>query len=94
MSSFWFDEFERINRMIRDLTEAPTQQILHQLERQRQLLEPPGYRALRELQDNIGAEARRVNESLTSGFSSIVGQYDMLKSSSAMQHQQDLVAYC
>jgi uncharacterized protein YgiM (DUF1202 family) len=92
MISFWFDEFERINRMIRDLTESPTQQILRQLEQQRQLLEPPGYRALRELQDNIVAEARRVNESLTSGFSSLVGQYDVLKSLSAMQHQKDLVA--
>lgn len=92
MNSFWFDEFERMNRMLRDLTESPSQQILRQLEQQRQLLEPPGYRALRELQDNIMAEARRVNENLSSGFASIIGQYDVLKSLSAMQHQKDLVA--
>lgn len=92
MKSFWFDEFERMNRMLRDLTESPTQKLLRELEQHRQLLEPPGYRALRELQDNIAAEARRVNESLTSGFSSIVGQYDVLKSLAAMQHQKDLVA--
>ena len=78
--------------MLRDLIESPSQQILRQLEQQRQLLEPPGYRALRELQDNIMAEARRVNENLSSGFASIIGQYDVLNSSSAMQYQKDLVA--
>lgn len=92
MKSFWFDEFERMSCMLRDLMESPAQNFLREIEQHRQLLEPPGYRALRELQDNIAAEARRVNESLTSGFSSIVGQYDVLKSLAAAQYPKNLAA--
>jgi hypothetical protein len=92
MTSFWSDEFERMSRILRDVMESPAQNFLREIEQHRQLLEPPGYRALRELQDNIAAEAQRVNESLTSGFSSIVSQYDVLKSLAAAQYPKDLVA--
>lgn len=85
MNSFWSDEFERMSRMVRDLMESPAQGFLREIERHRQLLEPPGYRALRELQDNMAADVRRVNEALTSGFSSLMSQYDIVTSITAAQ---------
>lgn len=92
MKSFWSDELERMNRMLRDLAGLPNQNVLRELERQRQFLEPPGLRALFELQDNIAAEARRVNEGLAVGFSSIVGQYDVLKALGEVQYPKVLAA--
>jgi hypothetical protein len=92
MKSFWSDEFERMSRMVRDLMQSPAQNLLREMEQHRQLLEPPGYRALREIQDNIAADARRVTEGLTSGFSSLLGQYDVLKSIVAAQSPSSLAS--
>ncbi|MBA2245580.1 MAG: SH3 domain-containing protein [Gemmatimonadetes bacterium] len=78
MKPFWFDELNRMNRLLRDLADSPIQQVLREIGQHRQLFEPPGYRALRELQDK-NMEALRVVDSLTAGFSSVVGHYGMLK---------------
>lgn len=79
MKPYWMDEFERMTRMLRDMAESPAVRFMRDFEKQRQLLEPPGYRALLEWQESI-AKSQRINESLLSGFSTVVGQYDLLKS--------------
>lgn len=91
MRSFWVDEFERMNQVLRDVIESPAQRILRDMEQYRQLLEPPGYGALRELQ-NTAAQARRFNENLTSGFSAVVGQYEILKSLEGIAYSMELTA--
>lgn len=73
------EELKRMDRFIRDLTESPVQNLLRDLERQKQLLKPPGFQVLRELQ-GVAAEARRVSETFSSAFSNIIGQYNLIRS--------------
>lgn len=77
MNPFWLDELNRMNRLLRELKESSVLEAIRETEQHRQLLGPPGYRALRELEDVIGAG--RAFENLAAGFSSVVGQYDVLK---------------
>lgn len=85
MKQFWFDEFERMTRMYKDLLESPATRLMRDMEQQRQLLEPPGHRALIDWQEKQIEESRRINQSLTAGFSNIVAQYDALKALSATE---------
>jgi Bacterial SH3 domain len=89
MRSFWADEYERMNQVLRDVIGSPTQSLLREMEQYRQLLEPPGYGALRELQATV-AETRRVNEGLASAFSAVVGHYEVLKSLEAINYSREL----
>lgn len=83
MKPFWFDEFERMNRLLRSMMESPAAKLLQDVEKQRQLLEPPGYAALLEWQNRGIADSQRLNESFTSSFSSVMSQYELLKAISA-----------
>ena len=91
MITFWSDEFDRLNQVLRDLMGSPAQNLLREIEQHRQMLEPPGYRALRELQGSVEAELRHVSESLTSGLTSVLGQYEMVRSLASAQYPNALV---
>lgn len=86
MKPYWFDELERMNRLLRRFTDSPAAQFIREMERQRQMLEPPGFRALREWQSRTMPHSLCVNDGLAAGFSNIVGQYDALKLMAAIQH--------
>lgn len=77
--SWYVDEAERMNRLLRGLYDDPTRKLMRDMERYRELMEPPGYRALRDFQDNFAAEALRTQEALTSAFSGVLGHNKVLQ---------------
>jgi len=79
-----------MNRMLRRFTDSSAAQYIREMERQRQMLEPPGYRALCEWHSKIMPHSLCVNDSLAVGFSNIVGQYDALKLLAAAQYSKHL----
>lgn len=92
MKPYWLDEVERMNRMLRMVMESSTAKLIRDMQWRRQLLEPPGYSALLEWQDKAIPQSLRINDGLTAGFSSLVGQYDMLKSLATAQYPKYLAA--
>src|SRR5215212_8185861 len=78
--NWYLDEYDRMNRLLRDLYQDPARKFMQDLEKYRELMEPPGYRALRELQDGVASEARRTHDALTSAFSGVLGHHKLLQS--------------
>ena len=72
INSIWLDEINRMNRLLHDTMESSIQQVLRQIERQhRQLLEPPSYHLLRELEDRHTTTLQKLSEKVTPDLLSI-----------------------
>jgi hypothetical protein len=97
----YFDEIDRIRRLIRELTESPAMQAIRDLERDKFLLEPRGASLLREVQQRFEATRAATPQILAADLPSILAQYEVVRSisnltdyrSAAVEVERTLAAY-